>query len=100
MEVFKIDLLARERCEVVSDSKISIKNEENLPITTQNMHINSRKNNRRYLHSNNVLKKKEFFNNEDRDTCAFYKNNHSLFRCKNVTVVNGRLSIVKLFYLS
>ena len=51
MDAFKIKLLTREFCEAVSNSKTSI---ENLPTSTQHMHINSRKDNRRYLHKNIV----------------------------------------------
>ena len=45
MDALKSELLAQEHCEVVSISKTSIRSKENLPITTQNMQINSRKNN-------------------------------------------------------
>ncbi|XP_065658112.1 uncharacterized protein LOC136082626 [Hydra vulgaris] len=96
MNVIMTELTALERCEAVTNTSIEV--EENIPITLQNMHINTKKNNHHHLSNNqryfnyNTVPRN---NQETRDTCVFCKERHLSSRCRNITDVKHRRSIVQ-----
>ncbi|XP_065652958.1 uncharacterized protein LOC136080271 [Hydra vulgaris] len=96
MNVIKTELTPLERCEAVTNTSIEV--EENIPITLLNMHFNTKKNNHHHLSNNqryfnyNTVPRN---NQETRDTCVFCKKRHLSSRCRNITDVKHRRSIVQ-----
>ncbi|XP_065666338.1 uncharacterized protein LOC136087466 [Hydra vulgaris] len=96
INVIKTELTALERYEAVTNTSIEV--EENIAITLQNMHINTKKNNHHHLSNNqryfnyNTVPRN---NQETRDTCVFCKERHLSSRCRNITDVKHRRSIVQ-----